>query len=99
MTQPDLFKYPEVPGFKAQETSKAAAQSMEPICTQIQKDCLFTLMFCPQTADEIAGQLNMSILAIRPRISELLRKGKIEDSGERRPNSSGKNAIVWRIKP
>jgi hypothetical protein len=49
------------------------------------------------TADEIAAALNRSILTIRPRVSELNRMGKIADSGVRRKNASGRNAIVWRI--
>jgi hypothetical protein len=49
------------------------------------------------TADEIAAALNYSILTIRPRVSELNKQGRIVDSGLRRPNASGRNAIVWRI--
>ena len=47
------------------------------------------------TADEVAGRLGLSILSVRPRISELTRLGKVRDSGHRRRNTSGKNAIVW----
>jgi hypothetical protein len=47
------------------------------------------------TADEIAARLGESILTIRPRITELNKLCKIKDTGVRRPNSSGRNAIVW----
>jgi len=47
------------------------------------------------TADEVAGRLGLSILSIRPRITELARLGKVRDSGERRRNGSGRKAIVW----
>jgi hypothetical protein len=33
--------------------------------------------------------------SIQPRTSELKRKGLIRDSGQRRPNCTGKKAIVW----
>ena len=48
------------------------------------------------TADEIAAKLEETVLAIRPRVSELFHAGLIEKSGERRPNASGLHAHVWR---
>lgn len=50
------------------------------------------------TADEIAYALGYSILTVRPRVSELNRMQKIADSGARRKNASGRNAIVWRVR-
>lgn len=55
------------------------------------------------TADEVAHALGESVLAVRPRITQLHRppdscKGwvqMIRDSGFRRPNVSGVNAVVW----
>ncbi len=51
------------------------------------------------TADEIAAELNYSILTIRPRVSELNKQRRIIDSGLRRRNASGRNAIVWVTAP
>ena len=48
------------------------------------------------TADEIAAKLGQSVLAVRPRVSELFHAGLIEKTGERRPNASGLNAYVWK---
>jgi predicted ArsR family transcriptional regulator len=48
------------------------------------------------TADEIAAKLAESVLAVRPRVSELFHAGLIEKTGERRPNASGLNAHVWK---
>ena len=48
-----------------------------------------------QVADELAARLDMDRWSIQPRTSELKRKGLIRDSGQRRPNSTGKLAIVW----
>jgi hypothetical protein len=47
------------------------------------------------TADEIATQIRRTFLTVRPRCSELARASLIKDSLSRRPNASGKNAIVW----
>jgi predicted ArsR family transcriptional regulator len=48
------------------------------------------------TADEIAAKLDESVLAVRPRVSELFHAGLIEKTGERRRNESGLNAHVWK---
>lgn len=50
------------------------------------------------TADEIAERMGRSILAVRPRVTELAAAGKIIDSGSRRKNSSGASATVWKLK-
>ena len=47
------------------------------------------------TADE-ATVAGASLLAIRPRVSELRDLGVVVDSGLRRRNRSGRRAIVWR---
>ena len=48
------------------------------------------------TADEIAAKLAASVLAVRPRVSELFHAAKIEKTGERRLNESGLAAHVWK---
>jgi predicted ArsR family transcriptional regulator len=48
------------------------------------------------TADEIAAALDESVLAVRPRVSELFHAGLIEKTGERRRNDSGLGAHVWK---
>jgi hypothetical protein len=91
-------QYPLFPGFKAQETSRQAAIDIAPEARGLQQDCLRALENCPRTADEVAEYLSKSILAIRPRMAELFRMGKIEDTMQRHKNASGKWAIVWRLK-
>ena len=48
------------------------------------------------SADEIAAKLEESVLAVRPRVSELFHAGLIEKTGERRRNASGLHAHVWK---
>ena len=49
-----------------------------------------------RTADEIAARLDASVLAVRPRVSELFHAGQIVKTGERRTNESGLRAYVWK---
>ena len=48
------------------------------------------------TADEVAARLAESVLAVRPRVSELFHAGLIAKTGDRRANASGLAAHVWK---
>ena len=105
MTQPDLFdptRYPSVPGSaRGVDTSIAAAESVQPRAAYLREKCRayvkrWGMTGC--TADECALNLHESVLSIRPRFTEMRRLNWIEDTGERRKNDSGRNAIVWRVK-
>ena len=61
------------------------------------QDPLPSFIGCLTVADEAATFLGESVLSIRPRFSELATMGEIEDSGTRRKNASGRNAICWKI--
>lgn len=97
---PDLFSYrpyPGQPGYKDGDTSRKAAASMESAAPLLQRRCLAALREAPDglTADQIAAWIGETILSVRPRVTELLRDGKIRDSGQRRKNDSGRSAKVW----
>lgn len=89
--------YPDEPGFKEATTSKDAAEAMKPRSSGLRDRALACLALGPATPDEIAHQLGESVLAIRPRITELRLLGQIEKTGERRANESGLKAHVWRL--
>lgn len=92
----DLFQYPHTPGAQDRDTSHAAADHAAETAPQLRARALSVLEHSNGlTADEVAGRLGLSILSIRPRLTELSRLGKVRDSGLRRPNASGRNAIVW----
>ena len=90
-----LFDYPLQAGFKASspDTSRESAKSTD--AGTLRTAALQALKFGSLTADEVAHKLGMSILSIRPRLSELRKLGAVKDTGIRRKNSSGKNAVVW----
>ena len=91
------MNYPETPGYKRRGTSKAAAESMREKAPTLRDKVLGLLCFYNLTADECAQKLGVTELACRPRLSELVRLGKIVDTGTTRRNSSGKMATVWRV--
>jgi hypothetical protein len=93
----DLFSYPHSPGFKTNSTSRQAAQAMTSRAS-ILRDRVEQLFLtgATLTADECAAALHESVLAIRPRLSELVKKGLLVSTGERRKNASGMSATVWR---
>jgi predicted ArsR family transcriptional regulator len=88
-------RYPLAPGFRDTDTSRAAAESMRDSAA-----IRGAVLRCfeargPMTADECAAQLRLSLLTVRPRVTELKHLGMVRDTGVRRPNASGRNAIVW----
>lgn len=93
-----MSHYPEDPGYKRPGTSEEAAESIVNEAQTIRERVYVALATQPATADEMADLLGLDKLSVRPRFSELDRASRIEDSGLRRRNRSGKRAIVWRQK-
>lgn len=90
--------YPDAPGHRHVETSVAAADALAPKLSRLQHVAEGAIRDAGAdglTADELAARLDMERWSIQPRTSELKRKGLIRDSGQRRPNCTGKLAIVW----
>lgn len=95
--QPGLFDvYPNAPGYRREGTSRLAADAVKPRAASLRDKVLALLKRDAMTADEAAACLNVTVLACRPRFSELLRMGLIYATGRTRPNASGKEAVVWR---
>jgi hypothetical protein len=93
-----MTTYPNAPGHRNVETSIAAAEALAPKLGRLQRMAEAAIRDAGNdglTADELAARLDMDRYSIQPRTSELKRKGLIQDSGLRRPNCSGKLAIVW----
>jgi len=93
-----MSAYPDTPGHRNVDTSVAAAAAFAPKLGRLQQMALAAIHeagWLGLTADELAAWLEMDRWSIQPRTSELKRKGLIKDCGQRRPNSTGKLAIVW----
>jgi len=90
--------YPDAPGHRHVQTSVAAADALAPQLGRLQRLAQAAIREAGGhglTADELAARLEMDRWSIQPRTSELKHKGLIRDSGQRRPNATGKLAIVW----
>jgi hypothetical protein len=94
-----VSNYPDTPGYRALGTSKDAAEAVAPVAVRLRGRVLagFKDALDGMTADEMASRLNLSILAVRPRCSELVRLGELQRTAERRKNSTGMSAAVLRI--
>lgn len=92
-------KYPHSPGHKSPGTSAEAADATKPFTGYLRDRALEVLQREPLTADEVAERLGVSILSVRPRISELRATAKIIPDGKYRLNSSWRKAMVWRALP
>jgi hypothetical protein len=98
----DLFgsgieKYPHGPGFKKTATSKAAANSIAVYAATKRHHVLIEFVAAGRqglTPDTCAKALNLSVLTVRPRCTELLAAGLLIPTGERRQNESGMSAAV-----
>lgn len=90
--------YPDAPGHRNVDTSVQAAVAITPSLGRLQRMAEMAIREAGSlglTADELAARLDMDRWSIQPRTSELRRKGRIRDSGQRRLNRTGKRAIVW----
>ena len=91
-----VFKsYPDAPGWKAQSTSKAAAEGVTPKAGSLRSRCYDALKERPGTAEDLAERLGAPVMNIRPRLSECFARGLIRDSGRRGPAMGGQRAIIW----
>ena len=77
------------------ETRREAQESLCERIERLRSAVLAALWDGPATADELASRIGASVLATRPRVSELYRAGLVRPTGRRRPNDSGKNAAEW----
>lgn len=90
--------YPDAPGHRRVETSCRAAEQLAPRLGRLQQMAATAIRDAGLdglTADELAAVLKLDRWSIQPRTTELLRKGLIRDSGRRRANVTGRQAIVW----
>ena len=92
--------YPDAPGYRELDTSRKAAESMADSAPRLRLQVLDLVRRTPGglTPDEAADRLQLSVLSVRPRFTELSATGQIEDTGQRRKNASGRSAKVWRAR-
>lgn len=99
--RPYATAYPTRPGYKERTTSKDAADAVESGSSILRERAFNALCIAGEdglTADEVASRLDESVLAIRPRITELSKANppRIVPTGARRKNESNLMAKVWK---
>lgn len=100
MQQLDIFTYPMRAGFKANGTSRDAADAIEVSGKAGSLIDAVTDWFNAGnegTADECAAALCEDINNIRPRLSQLRGRELLVDTGTRRRATGGRMATVWRL--
>jgi len=94
------FDYePDAPYQRHSETSRDAAELIEPDVASLRGRVLAYLRKCGEkgaTDDEMQVALQMNPSTQRPRRIELWKAGFIEPTSETRPTRSGRQATVWR---
>lgn len=95
-------KYPDHPGTKAgsPETAYKAAERVEGVARTYRDMILAALQAEPAglCSDEIGKRIGISQYAVRPRVSELYRAGKVARTEERTKNAEGNTVMIWRAK-
>lgn len=51
----------------------------------------------PMTTEQLADKTGQSLVSISPRLRPLEKKCRVQDSGRKARNRSGRNAIVWEL--
>lgn len=92
--------YPNEPGARNTDTSRAAAAAIGPVTAPLQQKVLDALeKHGPLATFEIAARTGISYRSIQPRTAELRRMGRIADSNSRKTDpETGRDAIVWRVR-
>ena len=83
-----------------QSTSADAWHSMQAHLGEIDGGIMWCVSDYPKngrTCDEIERSLCLSHQTVSAQIRHLVKAGLLEDSGQTRPTSSGRQAIVWRL--
>lgn len=87
--------YPDEPGYRARDTSRAAAEGIAPAAKSFRARVFDSIKAQPGTPEEVAARLGEPVMNCRPRFSELSAKGLIRDSGRRGEAMGGRRAIIW----
>lgn len=80
------------------DTSRAAATFIGTVIAPNLRERVYEeLKIAPGSTDQVAERLEITVLSARPRFTELVRLGLIEDTGRRHINESGRSAIIWQV--
>ena len=101
--QGDLLDWPGDPGpnvhKNAKDTEVAAADAVAPKVTGLRLKALQRTAEVGRglSSEEVVKRVGAYEYSVRPRVTELQRMGLVADSGERVPNSRGRQEVVWKV--
>jgi len=78
------------------QSTRSMKREMDEILSEKQDPVSGNIAPVGATPEEVADLLNITILSVRPRFTELKISKDIIDSGVTRKNQFNKNIIVWR---
>ena len=86
------------PLYRNADTSQKAGVTIQKMLGKKLRARIYTYLkqFGPHTNEELSEDLHVKYITVTPRISELVELKLVIDSGQRRPTSSGRAAIVWK---
>jgi len=92
-----MTNFPTQDNHRGVDTSIDAAEMASTMSSQLRALVLKVLFRHESglTVDELCKREGYARYSLQPRFTELKKLGLIRDSGERRRNESGANAIVW----
>ncbi len=89
------------PHERKSETSREAAQSIEPVALSLREQVFAEIKRCGDygaTCDQIEHSMDGRHQTISARVRELALSGRIFSNGDKRKTRSGRNALVWRVR-
>jgi len=78
----------------SKECSKEAREKINIELMREKVEAAYYVLPAGATADEIAAEMGLDVLSVRPRVSELKRMGALWPTGERRRNANGNSCAV-----
>lgn len=92
--------YPQEPGWKSTDTSRAAAVKVSTRAPSIRSRVWDALSYDTQLSGQaIADELKEYLYSVLPRLSEMQLDGLVRDSGRRGMTELGGEAIIWERVP
>ena len=80
------------------DTERAAAHKVAPVVTGRRREVLEMLASMERgSGTDIANKSGLSLLMIRPRLTELQEMNLIQDTETRKKNQWGNSEIVWKV--
>lgn len=91
--------YPESPGWKGTDTSRAAAERVSNRAPSIRRKVWDKLETSSMTGEELAEVLQENLYSVLPRLSEMQLDGMVRDSGGRGRTKLDCDAVLWERTP